>query len=169
MRLSNRYKALFGDDYYIEIQDHNIRDQKTVLPYLVEIARRHNVKLVATNDVHYLNKRDATAQKVLQCISFRTTMATDDDGDAVGLADGGVDDNGYFPTKEFYLKSGDEMTALFPNLSDSIVNTLEVAEKCEPYFFSKEPLMPAYVPNDGSTPYEFLRKLTFDGLSRKYG
>lgn len=164
-----RYKALFGDDYYIEIQDHNIRDQKTVLPYLVEIARRHNVKLVATNDVHYLNKRDATAQKVLQCISFRTTMATDDDGDAVGLADGGVDDNGYFPTKEFYLKSGDEMTALFPNLSDSIVNTLEVAEKCEPYFFSKEPLMPAYVPNDGSTPYEFLRKLTFDGLSRKYG
>ena len=96
-------------------------------------------------------------------------MATDDDGDAVGLADGGVDDNGYFPTKEFYLKSGDEMTALFPNLSDSIVNTLEVAEKCEPYFFSKEPLMPAYVPNDGSTPYEFLRKLTFDGLSRKYG
>ena len=164
-----RYKALFGDDYYIEIQDHNIRDQKTVLPYLVEIARRHNVKLVATNDVHYLNKRDATAQKVLQCISFRTTMATDDDGDAVGLADGGVDDNGYFPTKEFYLKSGDEMTALFPNLSDSIVNTLEVAKKCEPYFFSKEPLMPAYVPNDGSTPYEFLRKLTFDGLSRKYG
>lgn len=164
-----RYKALFGDDYYIEIQDHNIRDQKTVLPYLVEIARRHNVKLVATNDVHYLNKRDATAQKVLQCISFRTTMATDDDGDAVGLADGGVDDNGYFPTKEFYLKSGDEMSALFPNLSDSIVNTLEVAEKCEPYFFSKEPLMPAYVPNDGSTPYEFLRKLTFDGLSRKYG
>lgn len=168
-RIVERYKALFGDDYYIEIQDHNIRDQKTVLPYLVEIARRHNVKLVATNDVHYLNKRDATAQKVLQCISFRTTMATDETDDGANLAEGGVDDNGYFPTKEFYLKSGDEMSALFPNLGDSIVNTLEVADKCEPYFFSKEPLMPAYVPKDGSTPYEFLRKLTFDGLSRKYG
>ena len=70
-----RYKALFGEDYYIEIQDHNIRDQKTVLPHLVRLARRHNVKIVATNDVHYLNKKDAAAQKVLQCISFRTTLS----------------------------------------------------------------------------------------------
>ncbi len=165
-----RYKALFGEDYYIEIQDHNIRDQKTVLPHLVRLARRHNVKIVATNDVHYLNKKDAAAQKVLQCISFRTTLSENEiDETDSGLAEGGVDDNGYFPTKEFYLKSGDEMKALFPNLEDSITNTLEIADKCEPYFFSKEPLMPAYVPSDGSTPYEFLRKLTFDGLNRKYG
>lgn len=61
------------------------------------------------------------------------------------------------------------MSELFANLKDSIVNTLEVADKCEPpYYFAKEPLMPAFVPEDGSEPYEYLRKLTFDGLERKY-
>ena len=168
-QIVQRYKNLFGDDYYIEIQDHNIRDQKVVLPYLVDIARRNGVKLVATNDVHYLNKRDAFAQKVLQCISFRTTMSPEELNDSEGLSQESLDDGGYFPTKEFYLKSGDEMSELFGNLHDSIVNTLEVADKCEPYFFSKEPLMPAYVPEDGSQPYDFLRKLTYDGLAKKYG
>ena len=109
-----------------------------MLPRLVELARKHGVKIVATNDVHYLNKHDATAQKVLQCISFRTTMSPTemDEGtaDLPPMADG-VDDTGYFPTKEFYLKSGDEMSALFPNLGDALANTLEVANKCEPYFF----------------------------------
>lgn len=166
-----RYKDLFGEDYYIEIQDHNIRDQKTVLPYLIDIARKNNVKIVATNDVHYLNKKDAFAQKVLQCISFRNTMtpeSMEDTDNGNTLADGGVEDDGYFPTKEFYLKSGDEMAALFPGVPDCITNTLEIADKCEPYFFSKEPLMPAYIPDDGTTPYEFLYNLTFDGLRRKY-
>ena len=167
-----RYKALFGDDYYIEIQDHNIRDQKVVLPHLVALARKHGVKIVATNDVHYLNKHDATAQKVLQCISFRTTMSpTEMDENASDLppVSDGVDDTGYFPTKEFYLKSGDEMAELFPNLGDALTNTLEVAAKCEPYFFSKEPLMPAFVPEDGSTPYDYLYNLTMTGLKKKYG
>ncbi|MBR6773683.1 MAG: PHP domain-containing protein, partial [Clostridia bacterium] len=168
-QIVQRYKNLFGDDYYIEIQDHNIRDQKVVLPYLVDIARRNGIKLVATNDVHYLNKRDAFAQKVLQCISFRTTMSPEELNDSDGLSQESLDDGGYFPTKEFYLKSGDEMSELFGNLQDSIANTLEVADKCEPYFFSKEPLMPAYVPEDGSQPYDFLRKLTYDGLAKKYG
>ncbi|MBQ8882231.1 MAG: PHP domain-containing protein, partial [Clostridia bacterium] len=165
-----KYKALFGDDYYIEIQDHNIRDQKVVLPHLIALARKHGVKIVATNDVHYLNKKDAFAQKVLQCISFRTTMSPDEiENQENGLTDETFDDGGYFPTKEFYLKSGEEMAEVFPGLDDALTNTLEIADKCEPYFFSKEPLMPAYIPEDGSTPYEFLRKLTFDGLARKYG
>lgn len=167
-KLVESYKALFGEDYYIEIQDHGIRDQKAVLPMLVSIARRHNVKIVATNDVHYLNKRDSAAQKVLQCISFRTTMSPDSLDDEASLTDT-IDEDGYFPTKEFYLKSCEEMRELFPNLEDSITNTVEIASKCEPYFFAKEPLMPAYIPEDGSTPYEFLRRLTFEGLERKYG
>lgn len=166
-----RYKSVFGDDYYIEIQDHGIRDQKTVLPYLIDIARRHGVKLVATNDIHYLNKKDAMAQKVLQCISFRTTLS---ESELEGLDDGGmstdtVEDDGYFPTKEFYLKSADEMRELFPSAPESITNTMEIVEKCDCHFFSKEPLMPAYVPSDGSTPAQFLRKLTFDGIAKKYG
>ncbi len=167
-QIVERYKELFGEDYYIEIQDHNIRDQKVVLPHLVNIARRHGVKLVATNDVHYLNKRDAFAQKVLQCISFHNTMSPEEMEDNPALSQESLDDGGYFPTKEFYLKSAEEMLELFPNLPDALTNTLEIADKCEPYFFSKEALMPAYVPEDGSTPYEFLRKLCFDGLAKKY-
>lgn len=165
-----RFKALFGDDFYIEIQDHNIRDQKTVLPGLVRLARENDVKLVATNDVHYLKKSDAAMQKVLQCISFRNTMVyeeptEDDDGDVSGA---GVSDDGYFPTKEFYLKSYEEMLKLFPDLEESLTNTMEVAAKCRCDFFRKEPLMPSYVPEDGSQPYDYLRRMCFEGLEKKY-
>ena len=168
------FKRLFGDDFYIEIQDHNIKDQKVVLPHLVRLAHENGVKIVATNDVHYLTKADATMQKVLQCISFRTTMVYNEDEVRQETADGvtgeGITDDGYFPTKEFYLKSYDEMAALFPGLPESLSVTREIADKCDGcYYFRKEPLLPSSIPADGSEPYEFLRKLTFDGLRRKYG
>ncbi len=164
------FKRLFGEDFYIEIQDHNIRDQKVVLPQLVRIARENGIKIVATNDVHYLRKEDATMQKVLQCISFRTTMVVgEDDLRQDGISAEGITDDGYFPTKEFYLKSYDEMLSLFPSLPESLEVTREIADKCDGcYYFRKEPLMPSYVPQDGSEPFEFLHKLTFDGLQRKY-
>lgn len=172
--LVEKFVSLFGEDFYIEIQDHNIRDQRIVLPRLVAIARKNNIKIVATNDVHYLRKRDSTMQKMLQCISFQNTMTyeepTDEDSDMpLSLAGDGVNDDGYFPTKEFYMKSGDEMARLFPSFPDAITNTLQIAEKCSCNFYRKEPLMPRYIPEDGSDAYEFLRKLTFDGLKKKYG
>ncbi len=165
-----RFKALFGEDFYIEIQDHNIRDQKLVLPGLVRLARENGVKLVATNDVHYLKKKDAAMQKVLQCISFRNTMVyeeptEEDNGDVSGE---GITDDGYFPTKEFYLKSYEEMRRLFPDLEEALTNTMEVADKCRCDFFRKEPLMPSYIPEDGSAPYDYLRRMCFEGLEKKY-
>ncbi len=169
--IAKEFKELFGDDYYIEIQDHNIKAQKQVLPHLVSIARANNIKLVATNDVHYMTKSDAVMQKVLQCISFRNTMVLGSDGldDETAIAEGGTDDDSYFPTNEFYLKSREQMLALFPALEEALDNTLEVMNKCEPpYWFEKKSLLPLYIPSDGSTPSEFLRKLTFDGLNRKY-
>ena len=168
------FKSMFGEDFYIEIQDHNIKEQKVVLPHLIKLARNNGVKIVATNDVHYLKKEDSTMQKVLQCISFRTTMVYNED-EVRAAAEGGVSDeqisdDGYFPTKEFYLKSYDEMQSLFPNFPDSLANTVEIADKCDGcYYFRKEPLMPSYKPEDGSEPYEFLRNLTFTGLKKKYG
>ena len=163
------FKEMFGEDFYIEIQDHNIKDQKTVLPMLVSIARENNVKIVATNDAHYLKKEDSTMQKVLQCISFKTTMNVGEENAAAGMADESISDDGYFPTKEFYLKSYEEMQKVFPLLPESLSATLEIAEKCEPpYYFQKKPLLPSYIPEDGSEPYEFLRRLTFEGLERKY-
>ncbi len=167
------FKSLFGEDFYIEIQDHNIKDQKIVLPHLVRLAKENGVKVVATNDVHYLKKEDATMQKVLQCISFRTTMVYNEDDvrqdSADGITEEGITDDGYFPTKEFYLKSYDEMLSLFPSMPETLEVTREIADKCDGcYYFRKEPLLPSYYPEDGSEPYQFLRKLTYDGLKRKY-
>ena len=169
--LVKRFVGLFGEDFYIEIQDHNIRDQKAVLPGLVRLARENGVKLVATNDVHYLRKKDAAMQKVLQCISFRNTMVYEEpaDDDAVDVQGEGITDDGYFPTKEFYLKSYAQMQEVFPGLEEALTNTLEVAAKCRCDFFRKEPLMPSYVPEDGSKPYDYLRRMCFEGLERKYG
>ncbi|MDR2201503.1 MAG: DNA polymerase III subunit alpha [Clostridiales bacterium] len=167
------FKGLFGDDFYIEIQDHKIADQRRVLPRLVELANNNGVKLVATNDVHYPQKSDALMQKVLQCISFRTTISYDDEtrgGDDDGGADFYTDgDGGYFPTKEFYFKTRAEMDAVFPTLTAAVDNTLEVAEKCEPpYYFVKKNLLPMFDPSGKTDPLEKLRALTYEGLERKY-
>ncbi len=155
------FKEVFGDDYYIEIQNHDIEEQKIVLPRLVSVARKNGVKLVATNDAHYLTKADAKMQKVLMAISFHSTLGGD------GTSDGA--DGKYFPTEEFYLKSYDEMLKALPEFGDALDITLEIADKCDPYFIKKEPLLPSYDPPGGMTSEQYLRKLTYDGLAAKYG
>ena len=169
-RVVEKFKALFGDDYYIEIQDHNLRSQKTVLPYLISIAREHNVKIVATNDVHYLKKSDARTQKVLQCIAFGDKLSVSDDTDNVTEGVEGVDDDSYFPTKEFYLKSREEMEAVFPTVPEALDNTLEIMEKCGDCksFFARKMLYPVYSAPDGMTSDEYLKKLLDEGLKKKY-
>ena len=171
-RVVKRFKALFGDDYYVEIQDHNLRSQKTVLPYLISVARANNVKLVATNDVHYLRKKDSRSQKVLQCIAFGDNLPPDEDNDTeITECAEGVDDDSYFPTKEFYLKSREEMEAVFPNLTEALDNTLEIMDKCEdcsPYF-KRKMLYPVYDPPGGMSSGEYLHSLMEEGLKKKYG
>lgn len=171
-RVVKRFKALFGDDYYVEIQDHNLRSQKTVLPYLISVARANNVKLVATNDVHYLRKKDSRSQKVLQCIAFGDNLPPDEDKETeITESAEGVDDDSYFPTKEFYLKSREEMEAVFPNLTEALDNTLEIMDKCEdcsPYF-KRKMLYPVYDPPGGMSSGEYLHSLMEEGLKKKYG
>ncbi len=164
---ADKFKSVFGDDFYIEIQNHNIPDQKTILPRLVELAERHNIKTVATNDAHYLTQADAKMQKVLMAISFHSTLDKDDD-DAVAASDT-VSDNKYFPTNEFYLKTYDEMAEALPGYEDALDRTLEIADKCDPYFIHRDKLLPSYTPPDGLTSEQFLRKLTEEGLVRRYG
>ncbi|MBD5132781.1 MAG: DNA polymerase III subunit alpha [Clostridiales bacterium] len=163
-----KFKGVFGDDFYIEIQNHNIGEQKVVLPYLIELAKQNDVKIVATNDAHYLTKDDAKMQKVLMAISFHSTLESDDDDSTGGIAGDSVSDDKYFPTNEFYVKNYDEMYKALP-YEDALDITLEIADKCDPYFIKKEPLLPSYVPPDGMTSEEYLRKLTFDGLKVRYG
>jgi len=177
-RLALEYKALFGDDYYIEIQDHGMGEQRAVLPHLISIARKNGIKLVATNDTHYLKKEDWATQKVLQCIAMRKQLSPDeldtraDENRSYNSiahnATDAVSGDDYFLTHEYYLKTYDEMAQLFENCLDALDNTNEIAGKCECYFFNKKPLLPEFAPPKGFTPAEYLRKLTYDGLEKKY-
>lgn len=140
-------KDIFGEDFYIEIQDHGIPEERRVLPLLVKLADEIGVEIVATNDVHYLKKEDAEMHDVLLCIQTKKTL---DDPKRMK-----------FDTDEFYFKSGDEMAALFPNLPKAISNTRVIADKVvEPAFnldkkgypIRDMTLIPGYTPPDGSTP-----------------
>ena len=157
-------KGVFGEDFYIEIQNHGLDEEKRVLPLLVRLADDIGVELVATNDVHYLNREDSEMQDVLMCIQMKKTL---DDPKRMK-----------FETQEFYFKSGDEMADLFPNLPRAISNTRAIADKVtEPAFnldkkgypIRDTSLIPGYTPPDGSTPEQYLRKLTDEGLLRRYG
>ena len=157
-------KEIFKEDFYIEIQDHGIDEERRVLPHLVSLANDIGVELVATNDVHYLSKSDAEMQDVLMCIQMKKQL---DDPKRMKFA-----------TDEFYFKTGDEMAALFPNLPKAISNTRTIADKVtEPAFNLNKKgypekdntLIPTYTPEDGSTAEEYLRKLTAEGLKTRYG
>ena len=151
--LALEYKELFGDDYYIEIQRHGIADEDAVMPQLIALARELDIKIVVTNDVHYLNKEDAEIQDVMMCVAMGKYV---DDTDRMK-----------FQGEEFYLKTREEMERLFPNVPEAVTNTLEIADKCH-VDFGKEKLLPLYSPPDGMTSPEYLRYLLEEGLKVKY-
>ena len=158
-------KEMFGEDFYIEIQDHGLEEQKRVLPLLLQLAKECGIQPVATNDVHYIRKEDWEMQDVLMCIQMKKTI---DDPKRMK-----------FDTQEFYLKTPEEMSALFAYVPEAISNTLVIAQKCseEPCFDLKDngdpikdkSLIPGYTPDDGSDPKDYLTKLTWEGLKRRYG
>ncbi len=162
-KLALYLKDVFKDDFYIEIQDHGIEEEKRVLPRLIKLAEEIGVELVATNDVHYLDKSDAEMQDVLMCIQMKKQL---DDPKRMK-----------FQTREFYFKTGDEMAALFPNLPQAIKNTRVIADKVSEPAFNLTPkgvpvkddtLIPMYTTPDGSTAEQYLRRLTDEGLKRRY-
>ena len=158
-------KEMFGEDFYIEIQDHGIEEQRRVLPLLLQLAKECGIQPVATNDVHYIRKEDWEMQDVLLCIQTKKTI---DDPKRMK-----------FDTHEFYLKTPEEMAELFSYVPEAISNTLVIAQKCneEPCFDLKDngdpikdkSLIPGYTPEDGSDPKDYLTKLTWEGLKRRYG
>ncbi len=158
-------QSLFGEDFYIEIQDHGIPEQKQILPDLIRIAREIGAQLVATNDVHYLKKDDWEMQDVLMCIQTKRTL---DDPTRMKMQ-----------THEFYMKSGDEMAALFPDLPEAISNTRAIADKVSdidtPFNLKEDgspvydkSLIPLYTADDGTPSPEYLTRLTWDGLPKRY-
>ena len=110
------YKTLFGEDFYIELQDHGIEEQRTILPALIRLAKKLNIELVATNDCHYIEKSDSKMQHAMVCVQTNKHM---DDPNPLE-----------FETEEFYVKSTDEMYDLFAYIPAACANTVKVAEKC---------------------------------------
>jgi len=153
--IAQKYIDVFGkDNYFIEIQDHGIADQKRSNPELIRLAKELGVGLVATNDVHYVEKKDAEAQDVLMCIQMDRTV---DDPDRMK-----------FETEEFYLKSPEEMKALFSYAPDALENTAKIAERCNVDFDFKTRHLPSYDVPDNKEPFEYLKELCYDGLKKRY-
>ncbi|MBQ3094689.1 MAG: DNA polymerase III subunit alpha, partial [Clostridia bacterium] len=149
------YAALFGEEhFYIELQDHGIPEQKRITPGLCRLAHELSLPLVCTNDAHYVTKEDAHVQKVLLCIQTATTL---DEPSSIA-----------FPTDEFYLKSEDEMRALFPQISSAFDNTVKIAERCQFDFVFGQTKLPAFdAPGGDSNAY--FRALCEEGMHRFYG
>ena len=168
--LAIKLKNMFAEgDFYLELQDHGLEEQKVVNSYLIDLAKRIGVKLVATNDVHYLNKEDAEMQDVLMCVQMGKYLEDED--------------RMRFQTNEFYLKTREEMEEIFP--SDVLDTTIEIANKCDVVIKTKslgetpgvdekyklannKNYIPVYKTSTGEEPYEFLRRISYEGLYKKY-
>ena len=148
------YSEIFGEDnFYIEIQNHGIEEQKQILPDLVRLANECNLPLVATNDCHYLRRRDANTQAILMCIQMNKCIS---EGRPMG-----------FETDEFYYKDSNEMKLLFSKYEGAIENTVKIANKCNFTIENMGVVLPKYpVPNSKTSP-EYLRSLVLLGLEKR--
>ena len=150
------HKNVFGEDYYIEIQNNGIREQVLANQKLIQLARKLNIPLVATNDAHYLKKEDAYNHEILLCIQTGKRMSDED--------------RMKFETDELYIKSPEEMSEYFSAFPDAIENTVKIADKCNVEFEFGHTILPNYdVPKEYPTHYDFLKKLCDDGLKQRYG
>lgn len=167
------YKNTFGEDFYIEIMRHGQEDEDHVNVSLIELARKHNVKLVATNNTFYPTKEDAEFHDILLCVKNNKLVST-----PVGPS---REERFGLPNQEYFLKSSEEMKALFLDLPEAIENINEIIEKCESYSLAREVLLPKFeIPEQFIDPQDemdggkrgennYLRHLTFEGAKKRYG
>ncbi len=146
---------LFGpDDFYLELQDHGIAEQRSVNQGVLRIARETGLPIVATNDAHYLRKEDAAMHDVLLCVQTGKTI---DDPDRMK-----------FETEEFYLKSEAEMAELFPNYPEAISNTQKIADRCNLEIEFGKYHLPRFPIPEGYTNWTYFEKLCLDGFAERY-
>jgi len=151
-----KLNSIFGDgNFYLEIQDHGIEEQKTVNREIVRISEDTGIPLVATNDAHYTTRNDAYFQDVLMCIQMNKSVS---------------DQNRMkFASDEFYIKSEQEMRALFPAHPEAIENTVKISEMCNLEFEFGVKHLPEYdTPKEFENSLEYLKKLSFDGFAKRY-
>ena len=155
--IANWHKRVFGEDYYIEIQNNGLQEQVLANQKLIKLARKLNIPLVATNDAHYLKKEDAYNHEVLLCIQTGKRMSDED--------------RMKFETEELYIKSPEEMIEYFKAFPDSIENTVKIAEKCNLEFEFGHTILPNYEVDNEKYPthYDRLKELCDEGLKKRYG
>lgn len=150
------YKSVFGkDNFFIEIQNHGIEEQKKILPDLIRLASETGLRLVATNDCHYLRKEDSLMQKILLCIQTNKTLNEDNP-----MA---------FETENFYLKSEDEMRDIFGFVPEALESTVEIAERCNVEFEFGNTKLPRFITPNGEDNTEYFLRLAREGFDRIYG
>ena len=149
------YKNIFGEDFYLEIQDHGILEQKQTNPHIIRLSKELDIPLVVTNDCHYIEKEDSETHRILLCIQTNHTINDEDKME--------------FQTNEFYLKSEEEMRSLFKDLPQAYENTQKIADKCNVEFeFGVRKLPHFDVPNNEDH-YEFFKRNCYNGLYKHYG
>ena len=149
-------RDIFGiDNFYLEVQNHFLDDDKPAIEGLVKLAEEIGAPLVATNDAHYIKRGDAKAHDVLLAIQTGSTV---DDENRMRFAN-----------DEFYLKSEAEMLELFPSHTEAIENSHKIAERCNVGFEFGEYHLPEFIPPEDMTNKDYLRKLCYEGLERRYG
>ena len=152
-RLGERLHRMFGDDFYIELQNHGLPEQQRILPGLRKLAAELGVKTVATNDVHYVAREDAEAQDVLLCIQTQRFV---DEPNRMRME-----------AEEFFLKSGDEMAAALPDDAVALATTREIADKCNVEIAFGVRRLPQYTAPDGQDNETYLRRLCAEGMAQK--
>ncbi|MDO4572352.1 MAG: DNA polymerase III subunit alpha [Clostridia bacterium] len=153
LAIARRLKAMFGEDFYIELQDHGLPEQRRVLPGLRRVAEAIGAKCVATNDVHYVERADAEAQDALLCI--QTQRFVDEENRMRMESD------------QFYLKSAEEMLLALPGDAEAVANSMEVADKCSLEIEFGLRRLPSFTAPGGRDNASYLRQLSLEGLQRK--
>ena len=150
------YQRVFGkDNYFIELQDHGISEQRQINPGLIRVAREIGAGLVATNDCHYINQDDHDMHNILLCIQTNHTIHDENKAE--------------FGSNEFYLKSEAQMRALFDGLDEAFDNTTRIAERCHVEIEFGNRKLPDFKTPDNEDHYTYFRRQCFDGLYQRYG
>lgn len=155
-RLALEYRDIFGpDSFFLELQDHGILEQHKINPQLVRLSEETGIELVATNDCHYIRKEDSRMHHILLCIQTNHTVEDDNTME--------------FASDEFYLKSEEEMRALFAHVPQACDNTMKIAQRCNVEFVFGETKLPHFDPPNGQPNELYFRDLCYAGLTKRYG
>jgi len=148
------YKEIFNGNFYLEIQNHGMEEQKKVNEENIKLSEETGIPLIATNDVHYINKEDSKSHDVLMCIQTAKT----------------IDDphRRRYPSDQFYLKSAEEMWDMFSYVPEALENTIKITEQCNFEYKFHESKLPKFPLEEGQDPFQYLRDTCYKGLIDRY-